>query len=495
MGLNNLKSISAYMKEDYDELKIAYEREKKARARAEEILETRSTHLYKINQQLSDQYFLSSKRNQEFEFLYRVTKLDGANHDIDDLFLEFLKLSSKLIWAEMSFCFKYNKKKQVLLPFKMTSLAESENSLKLEHSFYRGHFDFLDILLDSTKPVKFSSFMKDMAQVDPDFNLNCSYLFPLDLDDEERYYFWYAYPKNYELPQESLDLITNGLYQLKTFILKNKAQLQVLENYKKLKEMKSQLIHSEKMASIGTISAGIAHEINNPLSFLLTNLEVLKDYLGSIGTYVDLLEKSNTGTNTEISTMKNNIEFILEDVPNLLRESLDGIERIREIVNGLRTFSRADDGIFKEVDVNYCIETALKLVSNELKHKCKISKNLSEIPHVMGSQGQLIQVFTNLLVNSAQAIDEHGSIEVKSTINDNKILLTFCDSGKGISKEHLDKLFTPFFTTKPTGQGTGLGLSISYGIIQKHRGNISVESSPGLGTTFYIELPMIGSGE
>jgi len=135
------------------------------------------------------------------------------------------------------------------------------------------------------------------------------------------------------------------------------------------------------------------------------------------------------------------------------------------------------------------------LVSNELKHKCKISKNLSEIPHVMGSQGQLIQVFTNLLVNSAQAIDEHGSIEVKSTINDNKILLTFCDSGKGISKEHLDKLFTPFFTTKPTGQGTGLGLSISYGIIQKHRGNISVESSPGLGTTFYIELPMIGSGE
>jgi len=174
----------------------------------------------------------------------------------------------------------------------------------------------------------------------------------------------------------------------------------------------------------------------------------------------------------------------------LMNESLEGIDRIREIVNGLRTFSRADDGEIKEIDINTCVETSLRLVSNELKHRCKISKELNSKLNVKGSDGQLIQVFTNLLVNSAQAIDGFGSVEVTTKDINNTVVVSIKDSGKGISKENLDQLFTPFFTTKPTGQGTGLGLSISYGIIKKHNGNITVESTVGVGTIFHITLPV-----
>jgi two-component system NtrC family sensor kinase len=489
MGQPVLKSTTAYLKEDYDELKIAYEREKKARSRAEEILETRANHLYKINQQLSDQYFLSSKRNQEFEYLYKVTKIESNIHKAEDIFGDFLEISSKLIWAEMSFCFKCNMKEQSLEPVRIFSLSEHDNLETLQEKFKKENFHFLELLMDSEHPVKFSGFYKNIIKLNPNYNLNHSYLFPMEIDEEEKYLFWFAYPKNYELPQESLDLISNGSNQVKSFLLKNKVQAQVLENYKKLKEIKTQLIQSEKMASLGTISAGIAHEINNPLSFLLTNLEVLKEYLISVGKYIEALEKSS-GSSIEVDDMKGNIQFILEDVPNLMSESLEGIERIREIVNGLRTFSRADDGIFKEVDVNNSVDTALKLVSNELKHKGRVVRKFEEIPSVIGSQGQLIQVFTNLLVNSAQAIEEHGTIEVRTQCKNDKVIIAFSDTGKGISKDNLNNLFTPFFTTKPTGQGTGLGLSISYGIIQKHDGNIFVESTVGQGTTFYIELPV-----
>ncbi|MDO9181536.1 MAG: ATP-binding protein, partial [Bacteriovorax sp.] len=269
---------------------------------------------------------------------------------------------------------------------------------------------------------------------------------------------------------------------------KHKSKYQLLENYKKLKEVKSQLIQSEKMASLGTISAGIAHEINNPLSFLLTNSEVLKEYLTTIIQYIKRLENP-TENETDITKLKKSIDYILQDTPMLMNESLEGIDRIKEIVNGLKTFSRADDGDIKEFDINTCIETSLRLVSNELKHKCKITKNFQSLPPVRGSAGQIIQVLTNLLVNSAQAIEDFGLIEISTKESENNIIVSIKDSGKGISQENLDQLFTPFFTTKPTGQGTGLGLSISYGIIKKHKGDITVESTIGKGTEFCIFLP------
>ena len=243
------------------------------------------------------------------------------------------------------------------------------------------------------------------------------------------------------------------------------------------------------MASIGTISAGIAHEINNPLSFLLTNSEVLKEYWQNVMAYIYVLEQSERNE-IELKASKKSLEFVFQDTPHLINESLEGIERIREIVNGLRTFSRADDGDIKDVDINSCLESALKLVSNELKHKCRIEKDLKKVPTFKGAAGQLIQVFTNLLVNSAQAIEGFGAIKVKSELKENNLVVSICDSGKGISPEDLKQLFTPFFTTKPTGQGTGLGLSISYGIVKKHNGNITVESEIGKGTTFFIEIPV-----
>ena len=264
--------------------------------------------------------------------------------------------------------------------------------------------------------------------------------------------------------------------------------MRIFENYKKLKEIKSQLIQSEKMASIGTISAGIAHEINNPLSFVMTNSEVLKEYLNNVFDYVKSLEQASP-TTEKLIEQKKNIDYVMEDIPMLMNESLEGINRIRTIVNGLRTFSRADDGELKEIYLKNCIETSLRLVSNELKHKCKIHTSLTDISPTRGSDGQIIQVLTNLLVNSAQAITEFGEINIKTWEDDSFVFASIQDSGKGISSDDQKQLFTPFFTTKPTGQGTGLGLSISYGIIKKHKGDISVESQLGIGTTFTIKLP------
>lgn len=408
-----------------------------------------------------------------------------------DVIRNFLKISSMHLWSEASFAFYCDNKTQKLTPVTFHLLGSQENQEKDEERFLTENFEFMEIHFNSTRPLRYSKFSQNIVKINEQYaHLNHSYLCPLEVDSEEKFMIWFTFSNAVELDEMTIELINRGVDQLKSILQKQKSKTQIMENYKKLKEIKSQLIQSEKMASIGTISAGIAHEINNPLSFLLTNSEVLKEYLKTIIDYIARLE-SKSSDEEEMKSIKKNIDYILTDTPMLMMESLEGINRIREIVNGLRTFSRADDGELKEFDVNVCIESSLRLVSNELKHKCRINKNLNSTSLIKGSEGQIIQVLTNLLVNSAQAIEDYGVVEVNSSDVGDSVVITIRDSGKGISKENLDHLFTPFFTTKLAGQGTGLGLSISYGIIQRHKGKIEVESSVGIGTAFHITIPSI----
>lgn len=268
-----------------------------------------------------------------------------------------------------------------------------------------------------------------------------------------------------------------------------------------LKDQQAQLVHSAKMASVGVLAAGVAHEINNPLAFVNSNLGTLNGYVDAFqtiiksyeGLYHTMIGNDNVMVKylREVGQIrdKENIEFILEDTGELLNETQDGLQRIKHIVQGLKDFSRVDSQAWELSDINKIVNNAVNLAWNELKYKCEVKKNLSEIPKVMCHPGEIGQVLVNLLVNAAQSISEKGRIEVRSEPDDQGVMIQVIDTGSGIDPKDLPRIFEPFYTTKAVGDGTGLGLSISYGIIQRHHGSLDVDSELGKGTTFSIYLP------
>ncbi len=271
----------------------------------------------------------------------------------------------------------------------------------------------------------------------------------------------------------------------------------------RLVEQQTQLVHSEKMASLGMIAAGVAHEINNPLAFVVSNTNVLGSYVDAmrnlLGGYDHLLQVVAAGkpdeTKSEIERIselkkREDISFVLEDTQKLLGDSKFGLDRIKGIVSGLKRFSRVDDGGLKRVQINEEIQNALMLLQNELKYKCTVNTNLKATREVECFPSEINQVLVNLIVNAAQAMKSSGGVlQVSTEDAKDAVLIRVRDNGVGISAENLPKLFSPFFTTKPAGEGTGLGLAISYGIVHKHGGKLLVESSVGVGTQFTIEIP------
>ena len=270
-----------------------------------------------------------------------------------------------------------------------------------------------------------------------------------------------------------------------------------------LKETHACLLQQEKMASIGQLAAGVAHEINNPISFVYSNLSVLKEYLQDIKTLIQQYENYYQKTKDKVNgqfkadrealdNLKKELDcgFLLEDLEKIVAESLEGAERVRRIVQDLKDFSHVDQAEIKWVDLNQGLESTLNIVWNAIKYKAKVIKEYGKIPLVKCYPMQINQVFMNILVNAAQAIEDHGIITIKTFSKDDKVYIQISDTGVGIPKENLSKIFEPFFTTKEVGEGTGLGLSIVYNVIKKHGGKISVESKVGQGTTFTIELPV-----
>lgn len=266
--------------------------------------------------------------------------------------------------------------------------------------------------------------------------------------------------------------------------------------YQDLKTTQAQVLHTEKMASIGQLAAGVAHEINNPIGFVTSNINTLGKYHDRLHNYMNEQDKIlfhgidpklQEKINQLRSVMK--IDHILADSGKLIGETLDGTERVRKIVMDLKTFSRTDQGELQDADLIACIESAINIVWNELKYKITLEREFDPIPPIKCYPQQLNQVFVNLLVNASHAIPEKGHVTIAVQSQKDHIVIVFSDTGEGIPKEHLDHIFEPFFTTKEVGKGTGLGLSISYDIIKKHHGEISVTSEVGKGTSFSILLP------
>jgi hemerythrin-like metal-binding protein/PAS domain S-box-containing protein len=275
---------------------------------------------------------------------------------------------------------------------------------------------------------------------------------------------------------------------------------QMLRLNSQLREAQEHLLQSEKLASIGQLAAGVAHEINNPIGYINSNLGSLKNYIDNLLELVEKYEKteaSNTDTEQlkDIKAFKHKIdlEYLKSDVLDLLDESHEGATRVKKIIQDLKDFShQGGEDMWEWTDLHSGIESTLNIVGSELKYKATIIKEFGDLPEVKCLPHQLNQVFMNLLVNAAHAIEHEGTITIRTGTENEQVWVEISDTGKGIAPEHLSKIFDPFFTTKPVGSGTGLGLSVSYTIIKKHQGNIKLTSQLGQGTTFRIILPING---
>ncbi len=281
--------------------------------------------------------------------------------------------------------------------------------------------------------------------------------------------------------------------------------LTFLNDITQQRQLELQVLQSEKMASIGQLAAGVAHEINNPVGFVSCNFNTLEGYqrqlselitkYKEIASLINMHPESREKFFLELKEIEKledeiDIDYVLNDFPLIIKESEDGVNRVKKIVSDLKNYAHPGNENKQLTDINRNIESTLNMVWNELKYRVEVEKELNEIPAVECYPQLLNQVFMNLIVNAAQAIEDKGKIKIKTRRYNNHIEINISDTGMGIPKENLTRIFDPFFTTKDVGKGTGLGLHVCYNIVNKHHGTINVESDVGKGTTFTVNLPI-----
>lgn len=294
---------------------------------------------------------------------------------------------------------------------------------------------------------------------------------------------------------ESFNEMSKKIWQARSDLRKKITELEAAN--KELKDTQTKLVHSAKMVSLGQLVAGVAHELNNPIGFIYSNMTHLKEYSEKLITLAEIAEKDPP----KLHSLKEEYEFdyIVKDLPKLVASCQDGARRTRDIVLGLRNFSRLEEAKLQEIDVHQSLDTTLNLLQGEIKNRIEIHRQYEPTPLIHCYASQINQVFMNILSNAVQAIEGTGHIWISTTaLKDYKgskdrrgwVQVSIQDSGKGMSAETLEKIFDPFFTTKGVGQGTGLGLSISYGIVQNHGGEIQARSETGVGTEFIVIIPV-----
>jgi len=291
---------------------------------------------------------------------------------------------------------------------------------------------------------------------------------------------------------------------LEELVTQRTAELQranddLVSTNKRLEQAQTQLVHSEKMASIGVLAAGVAHEINNPIGFVSSNLTALSQYVEGLLQLISAYEAAEPAMAAAaplhldaILRSKNaiDLDYLRDDVGDLGRETAEGLARVKKIVQDLKDFSHVGESQWQMVDLHKGIDSTLNIARNEIKYKVDVIKEFGTLPEIECLPSEINQVFMNLFVNAAHAIETRGEIRIRTGVDDDGVWAEVADTGKGIAPENLQRIFEPFFMTKPVGQGTGLGLALSYSIIQKHHGKLEVRSTEGVGTTFRIGLPL-----
>lgn len=301
-----------------------------------------------------------------------------------------------------------------------------------------------------------------------------------------------------------LDHDTHALVVLRDISERKESQAELLKAFQDLdalnqglEKARNQLVQSEKMASVGQLAAGVAHEINNPIGFVYSNLGSLKGQVDNLLRVLDAYQKAEHALSGHAELLAGivqakliaDLDFLQEDIANLIDESIDGVHRVKKIVENLKDFSRVDSAEWQFANLEQGLESTLNIAWNEIKYKAEVIKDYAGLPDIECIAGQLNQVFMNLIVNAAQAIEDRGIIYLRTGVEGENVWIEVEDTGKGIDPEHKDKIFEPFFTTKPIGKGTGLGLALAYGIVQRHQGQLDVRSELGKGTLFRVTLP------
>lgn len=272
-------------------------------------------------------------------------------------------------------------------------------------------------------------------------------------------------------------------------VLSEQLEERVKEQVKTIETAQRQLYQAEKLASIGQLAAGVAHEINNPIGFIRSNLGTARQYVQDLGSLASLLGSGNLAQ-FQAAWQNADMAFVLEDFASLLNESIDGADRVAKIVADLKGFSNVDRAEEEMVDLNDNLRAVCAVVAGQFNGKAELQLDLQPLPRLLCLPGHLNQVFLNLLLNAAQAVSDAGRIEVASDVVDNQIRIRISDNGCGIPQDNLERIFEPFFTTREVGSGTGLGLTVARDIVQAHGGRIEVESQSGKGSMFTILLPI-----
>ena len=492
----------------------ARERDRKARQRAEELLEERSRQLYTANEALQRQNADLAHRNAQVELLNDVAFIAQEERSLRDIMQRFLAaVCRKCNWG-VGHVYVLSRSEQ-LVSLKVWHLSDSEAGSAFRQATEETTFAPGDGLPGqvqaSGEPVWIENILERPSYPRHSFaealGVRFGYGLPISIYNRPVAVAEFYAPESYIADTADLNMVEVAAVQLGTALERLQAERELKQNNRELKkalnqlkQAQTQLVHAEKMVGLGELSAGIAHEINTPVGYVMSNVRTLARYTANIKELFAAYEEfaaqehspASATSREKLAEMRTrfDLDFMLEDLDALVRESNEGMARITEIVQGLQNFARTDEAELKEADINEGLESTLRIVWNDLKYKCEVERDLGELPPLVCYAGQLNQVFLNLLKNAGQAIESQGTIRLSSHATPTHIIVQVADSGSGIAPEHIPKLFDPFFTTKEVGKGTGLGLAISHGIIEKHGGEISVESEIGKGTVFTISLPI-----
>ena len=458
----------------------ALEREKKARAQLEKKIDRYDKNKYEVNQELLKSYESARIQEVQLQFLAFLSKGNTDDKSIVDLRLYFAENIGFLFSQYQPLVINYEHDK-----IKRTWLQSSAVSA------WQRQVNFDDSLLKL--PCQVHQWTRSSTKCDQQLLTQFGNKFVLSIDFPLSKHFGYRVMliiAHFCYSEEFKQTLEIAATQYIESISKRLTDAELSQNYQKLrrtlKALKStqrQLMHSEKMASLGTLSSGVAHEINNPLSYLTSNLQSLSDYTSVLSNYVN--------ETTEHQQCSDRLKGIVEDIPDIQSSCLDAIKRIKSIVSSLLTFSRKEEGQQSPLNIHDSINSALEIVNNQLKYKHTIKKSFTEHPALIsGNDSQLQQVFVNLFINASQAMESGGELSIVTDAHNEYFTVKISDQGYGMDSSTLNRIFEPFFTTKESSKGTGLGLAISYAILTNHQATIDVNSVVGEGTSFTLSFPL-----
>ena len=479
-----------------DAYKIAYDREKQARLAAEKLLDEKTREVQSSVDMMQYQFNDLMRQKKESDYLLAVARLSQLDQGLSESIRDYTAESMKYLNAKFS-RYSYLKNGKISVS-DLIGCEDNMSSLPIDlySDIYQKH-DRSTIKIKDINNHDLMSFCENNS-------VDRVILLPIKCFGKVSTVCELYLPDDIDFKPETLDQCQVAGYQVGGMLERNsnkkkleKSYLEIKSNHDKIKQAQAQLVQSEKMASLGQLAAGVAHEINNPIGFVVSNFGTLREYMGVISDYCSLgkvlaLNASSDESKKMIEIDDNeDINFLFSDIHNIMNDCDDGLRRVKEIVLNLKSFARGDEDTTESFSINQCIENTIKVVWNELKYKVTLHKELDEqAPFINGHEGQIGQVIMNMLVNAAQAMETDGDIYISTIKNDELVRIVIRDTAKGMPQSVIDKIFDPFFTTKGVNEGTGLGLSISHGIIEKHGGRISVESEEGVGTSFTIELPL-----